>query len=177
MFDLHYNYMVSKYGSLSILLFADTDSLCYDVKTDNLYRDFLQDLEYFDTSEYPRRNICCTARETKKCWENERRSPWGTHWGIYRSLSKMHFILFTYDNKPVEKKTAKGILKVTKKPGHQDYKSCFFEKQMHMAQINQVRRIPLGVYCTARESCIILAIDNLLLEKAYRDWNVDWHVS
>ena len=24
-----------------------------------------------------------------------------------------------------------------------------------------------------RESCIILAIDNFFLEKAYRDWNVD----
>ena len=57
--------MVSKYGSLSKLLFTDTDSLCYDVKTDDLYRDFLQDLEYFDTSEYPGQQFLYSERNRK----------------------------------------------------------------------------------------------------------------
>ena len=56
MYDFHYNYMVSKYGGQAKLLFTDTDSLCYDVKTDDLYHDFLQDLDCFDSSEYQRDN-------------------------------------------------------------------------------------------------------------------------
>ena len=43
--------MVSKYASHSKLLFTDTDSLCYNVNTAALYRNFLQDLDCFDTPE------------------------------------------------------------------------------------------------------------------------------
>lgn len=64
MHDFCYNYMVSKYGSRSKLLFTDTDSLCY-VKTDDLYRDFPQDLEYFNTSEYPREHFLHSERNKK----------------------------------------------------------------------------------------------------------------
>ena len=86
--DFRYNYMVSKYGSRSKLLFTDTDRLCYDVKTDDLYRDFLQDLEYFDTSEYPRKHFLHSERNKKSAGKNERRDPWGTYWGIYRSSTQ-----------------------------------------------------------------------------------------
>ena len=50
-------------------------------------------------------------------------------------------IVFTEDNKPVEKKTAKGVSKnITKRTlRQQDYKSCLFEKQMQMRQLNQIR--------------------------------------
>ena len=49
------------------LLFIDSDILCYDVKKpDDLYLDFLQDLKYFDTSDY-RREHFPIVRETKKC--------------------------------------------------------------------------------------------------------------
>ncbi|CAH3024101.1 unnamed protein product, partial [Porites evermanni] len=34
-------------------------------ETDDLYRDFLQDLEYFDTSEYPRENFLHSERNKK----------------------------------------------------------------------------------------------------------------
>ena len=64
MHDFCYNYMVSKYGSRSKLLFTDTDSLCY-VKPDDLYRDFPQDLEYFNTSEYPREHFLHSERNKK----------------------------------------------------------------------------------------------------------------
>ena len=82
MHDFHYNYMVSKYGSRSKLLFTDTDSLCY-VKPDDLYRDFPQDLEYFNTSEYPREHFLHSERN-KKVLEKWKTRPMGYLW---RSLS------------------------------------------------------------------------------------------
>ena len=39
MYDFHYNVFVETYGDRAKLLFADTDSLCYHVKTDDLYKD------------------------------------------------------------------------------------------------------------------------------------------
>ena len=65
MYDFHYNYMVSKYGLQAKLLFTDTDSLCYDVKTGDLYHDFLQDLDHFDTLEYSRDHFLYSVRNTK----------------------------------------------------------------------------------------------------------------
>ena len=54
MYDFHYEYIKTKYGDRAKLLFTDTDSLCYEIKTDDFYVDISADVESrFDTSEYP----------------------------------------------------------------------------------------------------------------------------
>jgi hypothetical protein len=54
---------------------------------------------------------------------------------------KMYSILYTENNKLVEKKTAKGIKKsVTKKKiRHNNYKTCLFDKKQTKASMNQIR--------------------------------------
>ena len=54
MFDFHYNYIRTKYGNKVELLFTDTDSLLYQIKTKDFYKDISDDiLDKFDTSDYP----------------------------------------------------------------------------------------------------------------------------
>ena len=54
MFDFHYNYIKKKYEHKAELMFTDTDSLLYQIHTDDFYRDISNDiLEKFDTSDYP----------------------------------------------------------------------------------------------------------------------------
>ena len=53
MYDFHYNYIKSKYGDKAKLLFTDTDSLTYEIKTKDVYRDFWNDKDRFDNSDYP----------------------------------------------------------------------------------------------------------------------------
>ena len=40
MHEFHYDYIKSKYENKSKLLLGDTDSLMYEIKTENVYEDF-----------------------------------------------------------------------------------------------------------------------------------------
>ena len=54
MYDFHYNYIKTKYGDNEKLLFTDTDSLAYEIKTKDFYKDINPVVEkWFDTSDYP----------------------------------------------------------------------------------------------------------------------------
>ena len=50
--------MLPKYASTHLkLLFTDTDSLCYQVFTDDFYRDIQPDSETFDIADYPKQDV------------------------------------------------------------------------------------------------------------------------
>ena len=51
-YEFHYDYVKNKYGNSSRLLFADSDSLLYEIKTEDVYKDFSTDKEMFDFSNY-----------------------------------------------------------------------------------------------------------------------------
>ena len=59
MYDFHYNYVKEKYPKHnSKLMFTDTDSLVYIIKTDDLYADMLADKHLFVFSGYPHDHPC-----------------------------------------------------------------------------------------------------------------------
>ena len=52
MCEFYYNYIKSKHGNKSRLLFTDTDSFMYEIKTEDIYETFGNDREMFDFSNY-----------------------------------------------------------------------------------------------------------------------------
>jgi hypothetical protein len=53
MYEFHYNYVKKKYKRRAKLLFTDTDSLTYEIQTRDVYEDMRDDIDLFDTSDYP----------------------------------------------------------------------------------------------------------------------------
>ena len=51
MSNLQYGFMKNRYESDVKLLFTETDSLCYDIKTEDFYQDVFTCEEQFDLSE------------------------------------------------------------------------------------------------------------------------------
>ena len=52
MYSFYYDRLKPKYGDAVTLLFTDTDSLCCEIRTDDLYEDMRQDLDLYDTSNF-----------------------------------------------------------------------------------------------------------------------------
>ena len=50
MYDFHYNFTKKNFNAE--LLFTDTDSLTYEVKSENVYEDFFKWKDLFDFSNY-----------------------------------------------------------------------------------------------------------------------------
>ena len=51
MYEFKYKYIKSKFDAN--LLFTDTDSLVYEIKTEDVYEDFYKGKNLFDFSDYP----------------------------------------------------------------------------------------------------------------------------
>ena len=52
MYEFNCDYTKNKYGNDSRLLFPDSDSLMYEIKTEDVYEDFSNDKEMFDFSNH-----------------------------------------------------------------------------------------------------------------------------
>ena len=57
MYDFHYNYVKSRYNNKAKLLFTDTDSLCYEIETKDIYKELWEDKQLFDNSDYPKDSL------------------------------------------------------------------------------------------------------------------------
>ncbi|XP_068707842.1 uncharacterized protein [Montipora foliosa] len=131
MYDFHYNYIKQKYGSKAKLLFTDTDSLTYEIETEDVYRDFWNDKDKFDNSDYP---------ENSPCYDNTNKKVIGKFKDECQSIPVAEFIglrskMYSYikDNSQ-NNKTAKGIKKniIKKNITHENYKNVLFNnEQMH----------------------------------------------
>ena len=54
LYDFYYNRLEPKYGSNCQLLYTDTDSLLLEIKTEDVYKDMGENLDYYDTSDFPK---------------------------------------------------------------------------------------------------------------------------
>ena len=139
MFDFHYNYIKPKYGKKAELLFTDTDSLMYQIQTEDFYKDILADIKTkFDTSDYPKDHPSgILTGENKKVigmFKDEVAGKQITH---FIGLRPKLYSFKIEEGKNVKK--CKGIKKsvVSKGITFEHYFDCLFtgEKQMRSMKI------------------------------------------
>ena len=104
MYQFHYDYIRQKYPTAR-LLFTDTDSLCYEITTDDVYADMLHDCEQFDTSDYPLNHPNYSATNKKVLGKFKDETAGKPIIEFVGLKPKMYSILLD----KTEKKTAKGI--------------------------------------------------------------------
>ena len=124
-YQFHYEYMKPKYDCSAKLLF--TDSLRYEIETNNIYQDMLEDKEML-SSEYAQDHPLYSIRN-KKVLGKMKDKTHGIPIQEFISLRpKMYSILYTEIKKSV-----------TKKVRHDNYKTCLFYKKQTKASMHQIR--------------------------------------
>ena len=139
MFDFHYNYIKEKYKHRAELMFTDTDSLLYQIHTDDFYKDIFYDIKTkFDTSDYPPDHpsgiLTGVNKKVIGMFKDEVAGRQITHFvGLRPKLYS-----FKVEDGGLTKK-CKGIKKNVVKKGiaFEDYVECLFsgEKQMRTMKI------------------------------------------
>ena len=121
MYDFHYNYIKDKYGDKAKLLFTDTDSLTYEIEAEDVYKNFWNDKDKFDNSDYPKSSPYFDKVNKKVIGKFKDEAAGVPICEFVGLRSKMYS--YIKDNKKGGK-TAKGIKKNVIKEDitHEDYK-------------------------------------------------------
>lgn len=137
MFEFHYDFVKSNYGEKASLLFTDTDSLCYEIQTDDLYQDIFRNASLFDTSNFGKNHFLYSKTNCEvlgKIKDECGGKPIEEFIGL---RPKMNSLL--YDG--MEKKTAKGVKKcvIDKHLKHQAYKQALYDYCSMRHSMNMIR--------------------------------------
>ena len=138
MYNFHYNYIKNKYGNKAKLLFTDTDSLTYEIEAEDVYREFWNDKNRFDNSDYPESSPYFN-KTNKKVIGKFKDEACGIPIKEFVGLrSKMYS--YVKDNKKGGK-TPKGIKKniINNNIKHADYKNVLLENKQMQHTMKTIR--------------------------------------
>ena len=165
MYDFHYNTIMKEYKPEDVkLLFTDTDSLCYYIKTTDIYKDMEKSKSKYDFSEYPKSHFLYDTTNNKvagifKC--ESKGMPISTFVGI---RAKMYAFKYFKNGSEIEKKTAKGIKKyvIDNNLRFQNYKDAIFDesKMIQYSSMNTIRSKKHDLYSIKINKVGICSFDN-----------------
>lgn len=163
MYVMYYDVMKAKYGDKLDLMFTDTDSFLFHIKTENLYEDLKTIIQHFDTSNYPTEHSLYTKEREKKLgfFKDETASrPIKSFVGLRAKLYS--FVYETDQNKYDEKKTCKGICKSVVKNNltFEMYKNCLFEEKEIYNKMTVIKSKKQVLYTTQINKRSLIAFDD-----------------
>lgn len=138
MYDFHYNYIKKRYKSKAQLLFTDTDSLCYEIQTEDIYADLFQNWRLFDNSDYPKDSKYFFEDNKKVIGKFKDESPGAPIKEFVGLKSKMYSYINSLKK---ENRTAKGIKKnvIKNNLNHDTYVDTLFNKKVLYNKMKTIR--------------------------------------
>ena len=171
MYDFHYRYIKPKYGSKAKLLFTDTDSLLYEIETEDFYKDISGDVkDRFDTSNYPENHPSgIPTGINNKVVGMFKDEEAGDNIGEFVGLRAKLYSYKMEEGK--ENKRCKGIKKnvVEKSITHEDYKTCLQTGKEQLRRQNIIRSYEHVLYTEEVNKIALSATDDkrYLLKDSY----------
>ena len=135
---MHFGSVKSRNNNKAKLLFTDTDSLCYEIETKDIYKELWEDKQLFDNSDYPKDSLYFSV-ENKKVIGKFKDEAAGMPIREFIGLrSKMYS--YVKDNGKNEK-TAKGVRKyvIKKNITHDNYKDCLLNGKQMLHSMRTIR--------------------------------------
>ena len=162
MYDFHYNYIKSKYVDKAKLLFTDTDSLMYEIETEDFYKDISGDVkDRFDTSDYPENHPSgIPTGENKKVLGMMKDEVAGK---IIKEFVGLRSKLYSFVmDDGGETKKCKGIKKqvVESSIRHEHYKTCLTTGKELLRKQNILRSYDHEVYTEEVNKVALSALDD-----------------
>ena len=138
MYDFHYNFIKDKYGKKAKLLFTDTDSLCYEIETKDIYKDLWKSKDLFDFSNYSKDSKYFDNTNKKVIGKMKDEAAGQIITEFVGLRSKMYS--YIKDNMK-EERTAKGIKKnvIKKKLKHENYKDVLLNSKQLRHSMKSIR--------------------------------------
>ena len=157
MYDFHYGFIKHKYGNKAKLLFTDTDSLSYEIQTEDFYRDMYDNKELLDFS-YLKGEFSDNTNK-KVIGKMKIEYPNNVIREFIGLKSKMYSIKFN-DND--EEKKAKGIKKyVIKKDLKHDYYNEILTSGKNMySKMMMIRSMKHHLYTLEQNKISLSAYDD-----------------
>ena len=157
MYDFHYGYMKKKYGDKAKLLFTDTDSLCYEVETKDIYKDMYDNKDKYDLSDKVGIYHDDTNKKVVGIMKDE--YPNETITEFIGLRSKMYSLKFD-DKKEVKK--AKGIKKIVikKSLNHAHYSNVLTSAGKMFSKMKVIRSNKHRIYTMEQNKISLSAYDD-----------------
>ncbi len=141
MYRFHYEYVKPKWGDRVKLLFTDTDSLCYEIQTDDVYEDIKNDLdEWFDTSNYDEDHPNgLRSSKNKKVIGYYKDECGGKFITEFVGLKAKSYSIEMANGKTEKKCKEVKKYVVRNHITHEDYKECLFSGESQYRTMNTTR--------------------------------------
>lgn len=143
MYEFYYQYLKAKYDERVTLQFTDTDSFLFHCVTDDIYMDMQENIDLFDTSNFPQPHFLHSNKNKKvlnKMKSETADKPILEFVGLRAKQYSFIYIDVAKD-KEMEERKCKGISKVTIKNDlkHELYKRTLFEETEQLSKMCLIR--------------------------------------
>ena len=144
-YDFHYKYVKQKWKEAQ-LCFTDTDSLLYEIETENLFVDIAEDVDAkFDTSDFSETHPCIVdgtlERKNKKVLGLMKDEARGEIIEEFVGLKPKLYSIKMHEGKGTKK--CKGVKKkvVEKRISHEDFVACLESQKPAMRQMECIQSL------------------------------------